>query len=140
MVRYFLPWWPSDYIWKEWCIADDMTKKSNWNKAYFWDYLPDFLDGILVSRMAISQRKVGNLRNDIRYSGIILGDSGAHSYRAEDEPPFSCQELLEFYAQGGFNYGMSLDMVASPWVRSGGLPDEELERRLQITRLFRIYG
>lgn len=133
MVRYFLPWWPSDYIWKEWSVADDMTRQSHWTKAYLWEYLPTLLDGILVSRMALSPRKVKTLRTDIRYSGQILGDSGAHSYRAEDQPPFSCQDLLEFYAQGQFNYGMTLDMVASPWVKAGGLPSEELERRLQLS-------
>jgi hypothetical protein len=133
MVRYFLPWWPSDYIWKEWRIADDMTKQPHWSKAYLWDYLPNLLDGILVSRMAVSSRNVKILRQDICYSDSILGDSGAHSYRAADQPPFSCQDLMEFYAQGQFNYGMTLDMVASPWVRPGGLSFDELERRLQIT-------
>lgn len=133
MVSYFLPWWPSDYIWKEWCIDDDMTKRPHWSKAYIWDYLPDLLDSILVSRMAVSPSKIKTLRQNIRYSGTILGNSGAHSYRAADQPPFSCQDLLEFYAQGQFNYGMTLDMVDSPWVRPGGLLLNELERRLQLT-------
>lgn len=132
-LRYFLPWWSSDYIWKEWVIADDMTKHPNWTKAYLWDFMPDLLDGILVSRMAVSPRRIATLRQTIRFYGEIIGDSGAHSYRALDEPPFSCQNLLDFYAQGQFNYGMALDLVASPWVRLGGLSQIELERRLQLT-------
>ncbi|MGD1858070.1 MAG: hypothetical protein ACFB2W_27860 [Leptolyngbyaceae cyanobacterium] len=132
-LKYFLPWWPSDYIWKEWTVADDLTKQPHWNKAYLWDYLPNLLDGILVSRMAVKPHRIKDLRQTIRYHGPILGDSGAHSYRALDEPPFTCQDLLEFYAAGQFNYGMILDMVASPWVRPGGLPLSELQRRLQLT-------
>jgi tRNA-guanine family transglycosylase len=133
MLRYFLPWWPSDYVWQEWAIANDMTKHPSWTKAYLWDFIPDLLDGILVSRMAVPPSRVAQLRQTIRFHGKIIGDSGAHSYRALDEPPFSCQNLLEFYAQGQFNYGMTLDLVASPWVRPGGLSQIDLENRLQST-------
>ena len=132
-IKYYLPWWPSDYVWKEWQVNDDMAKNPQWHKAYLWDFMPDLLDGILVSRKAISPKRVKTLRQDIHFQGTIIGDSGAHSYRAEDDPPYSCQELLEFYAAGEFNYGMILDMVASPWVKAGGLSPEELERRLQVT-------
>jgi tRNA-guanine family transglycosylase len=132
-LKYFLPWWSSDYVWKEWTVADDMTKNSAWSKAYLWDFMPNLLDGILVSRMAVTPKRVKTLRQQIRFSGTIIGDSGAHSYRALDEPPFTCQDILEFYANGEFNYGMTLDMVASPWVRSGGLTNTELEHRLQMT-------
>ena len=131
--RYFLPWWSSDYVWKEWKVADDMAKNPAWHKAYLWQFMPDLLDGILVSRMAVSPKRISTLRQTLNFNGIIIGDSGAHSYRKEDEPPFSCEDILEFYAKGEFNYGMTLDMVASPWVRAGGLTDSELERRLKVT-------
>jgi tRNA-guanine family transglycosylase len=131
--QYFLPWWSSDYIWQEWQITDDLNKSPDWKKVYLWDLMPGLLDGILISRMAISPRRIANFRQDFRFDGIILGDSGAHSYRALDEPPFSCENLLQFYDQGQFNYGMTLDMVASPWVRPGGLSDMELKQRLKTT-------
>ena len=133
MIKYYLPWWPSDYVWKEWQVSDDMAKDPTWHKAYLWDFMPNLVDGILVSRKAISPKRVKTLRQDIHFQGTIIGDSGAHSYRAEDNPPYSCQDLLEFYAQGQFNYGMVLDMVASPWVKAGGLSPTELERRLQVS-------
>jgi hypothetical protein len=129
-LKYFLPWWPSDYIWKEWAPDDDLDRKLDWTKTYFWDYAPNVLDGILVSRMAVSPRRVGTLREEIRYDGLIMGDSGAHSYRKDDGPPYSCRDLLEYYAEGKFDYGMTLDLVAAPWVRKGGLPEKELRRRL----------
>jgi len=130
---YFLPWWPSDYIKDGWTVSDDLRTSVGWEKKYLWDYMPNLIDGILVSRLAVSPSKIGSLRERIRFSGSIIGDSGAHSYRAMDDPPFSCNELLEFYQRGGFDYGMTLDMVASPWVRKGGLAIEELDRRLRIT-------
>jgi tRNA-guanine family transglycosylase len=131
--RYFLPWWPSDYIWREWTVEDDLRKDPAWTKGYLWEIMPNVVDGILVSRWPLSPKRVKTLRGDLRFNGIIIGDSGAHSYRALDDPPYSCHHLLEFYAQGEFDYGMTLDVVAAPWVRPGGLSDDELECRLQRT-------
>lgn len=110
-----------------------MSKGPSWTKAYLWHYMPNMVDGILVSRMALSSKRVSNLRAELGFEGTILGDSGAHSYRRLEEPPFSCEDLLEFYAEGEFDYGLSLDVVASPWVRPGGLSNPELEHRLQLT-------
>jgi tRNA-guanine family transglycosylase len=132
-VQYYLPWWPSDYIRKGWDTTKDLYTDKSWGKTYLWDYMPGLVDGILVSRMAVSAKKIGVLRQEIRFHGPIIGDSGAHTYRSLDDPPFSCENLLEFYHNGNFDYGLTLDMVASPWVRKGGLSDNELERRLRIT-------
>jgi tRNA-guanine family transglycosylase len=106
---------------------------SGWTKGYIWDYLPGLLDGILISRMAVAPARVSRLRRELQYAGTIIGDSGAHTYRREDAPPFDCADLMAFYEQGEFNCGMALDMVASPWVRPGGVSEAELERRLRVT-------
>lgn len=133
-MAYYLPWWPSDYVRREWTSNHDMSPiPPNWTRSYFWDYLPGLLDGILVSRMALSPKRVEGLRKEIRYDGTIMGDSGAHSYSSMENPPYGCEELLEYYERGQFNYGMTLDMVASPWVRPGGVPEQELERRMRVT-------
>ncbi len=130
---YFLPWWSSDYIWKEWNTSFDMDREKGWTKTYLWELIPNLIDGIVVSRMAISPRQIKLLRQKLRFTGVILGDSGAHSYRNYEHPPFSCEDVLEFYAQGDFTYGLTVDMVASPWVRPGGLSDDELQSRLALT-------
>lgn len=130
---YFLPWWSSDYIWQEWDTSSDMNIEKWWTKKYLWELTPDLVDGIVVSRMAVSRRQIKLLRQKLRFSGMILGDSGAHSYRNHEYPPFTCEDVLEFYAQGDFNYGLTVDMVASPWVRSGGLSECELQSRLSLT-------
>lgn len=133
-IKYFLPWWPSDYVWKEWTKAHDLNKKlSGWTKTYLWDFMPDLLDGILISRWPVGQNKAKNLRKELRFKGTIMGDSGAHSYRKMEEPPYSCNELLKFYADGGFDFGMILDVVAAPWVQPGGLSRNKLEKRLCTT-------
>jgi len=40
-----------------------------------------------------------------------LGDCGAFSYAKETEPPFSVQEVADFYEVLGFDYGVSVDHV-----------------------------
>ena len=40
-----------------------------------------------------------------------LGDCGAFSYVREDEPPYSVDEVVDFYEECGFDYGISVDHV-----------------------------
>lgn len=40
-----------------------------------------------------------------------LGDCGAFSYAREDDPPFSVPEVVSFYEELGFDYGISVDHV-----------------------------
>jgi len=38
-----------------------------------------------------------------------MGDCGAFSYVNEEKPPFSVESVIEFYENGGFDYGISVD-------------------------------
>ncbi len=40
-----------------------------------------------------------------------MGDCGAFSYVREEVPPYSVDDVLGFYVDGGFDYGMSVDHV-----------------------------
>jgi hypothetical protein len=40
-----------------------------------------------------------------------MGDCGAFSYVREKRPPFTVQEVLDFYVQCGFDYGLSVDHI-----------------------------
>ncbi len=40
-----------------------------------------------------------------------MGDCGAFSYVREERPPFTVQEVIDFYVQCGFDYGLSVDHV-----------------------------
>ena len=47
-----------------------------------------------------------------RYRDLdIFGDCGAFTYAKADVPPYSTDDLLDFYADGGFTHGCSLDHV-----------------------------
>lgn len=63
-----------------------------------------------------------------------MGDCGSFSFVAEPEPPFTVDEVIDFYGQCGFDYGISLDHVIL-----GYQPDlkkeipEDWRRRHQMT-------
>ena len=40
-----------------------------------------------------------------------MGDCGSFSFATEPEPPFTVDEIIDFYGQCGFDYGISLDHV-----------------------------
>jgi hypothetical protein len=51
-----------------------------------------------------------------------LGDCGAFSYLNEDEPPYSVDEVIDFYEEIGFDAGLSVDHVIPVFQ-----PDAQLE-------------
>jgi hypothetical protein len=40
-----------------------------------------------------------------------MGDCGAFSYVRDDTPPYSVDEVIDFYSEGGFDLGISVDHV-----------------------------
>ena len=79
--------------------------------------------------------------NDKKFKNIkLMGDCGAFDYVNEYEPPFTIDELIEFYDRGGFHYGISLDHIVFPYAKDDEalrvLPYadiREAERRIKIT-------
>lgn len=48
--------------------------------------------------------------NERKFPGsLVFGDCGAFQYRAHDEPPYTAADTVEFYADGGFTHGCSVD-------------------------------
>jgi hypothetical protein len=113
-------------------------------------------DGILVSRGIVGDdlfpgkypedlmmrfRRLGArsfLRlKDGRFRNMsIFGDCGAFSYANMDEPPYTPDMMLEFYADGGFTHGCSVDHIifdfqADSKGREGG--SESAKKRFDIT-------
>lgn len=75
-------------------------------------------DGVLVSKTNVedSPRKKEKIlelgvHEYIRFpkNRPMMGDCGAFSYIAEFEPPYETQEILDYYQQLGFDYGVSID-------------------------------
>ncbi|RKH49914.1 hypothetical protein D7Y23_15120 [Corallococcus sp. AB050B] len=78
----------------------------------------------------------------------IMGDCGAFTYVKEEVPPYSVEEVLEFYGNCQFDFGISLDhiiLLFKPEADERGasrdlVPNELRERReltLQLAKEFR---
>ena len=70
----------------------------------------------------------------------IMGDCGAFTYVTEPTPPVTVDEVISFYSECGFDYGLSVDHIilaynakldANP-PKNDGVP-EEWKRRQEIT-------
>ncbi|MDC0189750.1 tRNA-guanine transglycosylase DpdA [Rhodospirillales bacterium] len=108
-----------------------------WDDEFMHEHLeePPF-DGYLVSRSIVLGHYIENnsfpakytmgqsqrlLRKGVRkflridnpkYDDLmIMGDCGAYSYHKLEKPPYSPKTLLEFYSDGGFTHGCSVDHI-----------------------------
>jgi hypothetical protein len=65
---------------------------------------------------------------------VTLGDCGAFTYVNEPEPPYSVNEVIDFYSRCGFDAGVSIDHVIlgyrRPGSNGGDIPEDWKERRL----------
>src|SRR6266700_2563395 len=83
-------------------------------------------DGILISRAIVNERytlaqqqrllRLGArefLRiTDERYAKLrVMGDCGAFNYKDLEIPPFSVDDVVDFYERCGFDFGISVDHV-----------------------------
>lgn len=67
----------------------------------------------------------------------ILGDCGAFNYHLEEVPPFTVDEVIEFYDIGGFTHGIAVDHMILAYNNrydQGLMPiPEEFRRRADLT-------
>ena len=133
-------------------------REAYWTDTFPHEYLerPPY-DGLLVSRgivgdhrfpgkysetQAMRFRRVG-ARTFLRLTGNgldelpIFGDCGAFSYHKCEEPPYSSQEVLEFYDDAGFTHGCSVDHVIFEFDRNlcgvaGGSTDARVRRDITL--------
>lgn len=140
-------------------VTDRMSseRENYWGDVYPHEYFPKLpYDGILVSRGIVGDDRLpGKYPNDLmmrfrrvgareflrlkgpRFSRMsIFGDCGAFSYADQDTPPYTPEMMLEFYADGQFTHGCSVDHIIfdfDPEARGlrGGSPSAK--RRYDIT-------
>jgi hypothetical protein len=141
---------------------DFLRDRNAQGRAPYWDDVyPHQLfgrapyDGVLVSRgivggaavagkyseaQAMRFRRVGArafLRLDTPELSTlpIFGDCGAFTYAKEDVPPYTPEDMLDFYADGDFTHGCSVDHIIFDFdmeePASGGSSDAR--RRFDIT-------
>lgn len=106
-------------------------------------------DGLLVSKSIISgeQEQVikqqGGMHNYLRLPKEypVLGDCGAFQFIGDPEPPYTNQQIFNYYNDLGFDYGITLDHVIVDfnykYDEDGSLfpeqPSEDMRFRFQLT-------
>jgi len=120
-LSYFIPEW-DDLVDPDHDFIMDQHSGGvmDWsNEVYAHQMYPEpNYDGILVSRAIAEINKKKKER--INRLGVhrmlrvpdefpIMGDCGAFDYIMEETPPYSTDDLLNYYTRLGFNYGVSAD-------------------------------
>lgn len=133
-------------------------RSPNGREAYWDDQYPHEIlgyapyDGLLVSHAVVMDGKytlpqamrfrLVGAREFLRFpeekfpGSWIFGDSGAFSYHEQVEPPYSVDNMVEFYGEGGFTHGCSVDHVIFDFdEKAKGLNggSQEAHRRFEIT-------
>jgi hypothetical protein len=142
---------------------DFIADRSREGRRPYWDdqYPHELLgfapyEGILVSRGIVGDHlfkgkytasqsmrfsRVG-ARAFLRFNGEkfaekdLFGDCGAFSYVNQEKPPYTSEDMVQFYADGGFTHGCSVDHIIFDFERrfrnlEGGTDDAR--RRFEIT-------
>lgn len=94
-------------------------------------------DGILVSKVVVDSSKKKRERVEavgihqfIRFPGKVMGDCGAFGYIKEDVPPYNTTEILDYYQNLGFDFGVSIDhLIVGPFAQPG-----IREQRYELTK------
>lgn len=120
-LRYFIPEW-DDLVDPDYDFATDTHAGgvSDWsNEAYAHQLYPEpNYDGILISKVVAEKSKKKKER--INRLGVhrflrvprefpIMGDCGAFGYIMEEKPPYTTDEMLDYYTRLDFDMGVSLD-------------------------------
>ena len=66
----------------------------------------------------------------------MWGDCGAFAYVNEEVPPYSVDDIVEFYADGQFTHGCSVDHIIFQFQDDDfelAFDDQEVKRRFEIT-------
>jgi hypothetical protein len=108
-------------------------------------------DGILISKAIVEERYTFAQRQRLFRNGVrdflrlgegiktrieILGDCGAFSYKDQETPPFTVEDVVAFYEQCDFDYGISVDHVILDYnlkYDSGIEPPKKLIERQALT-------
>lgn len=129
-MKYFIPEWDDyvdptfDFI-KDKFTPNRVPHKDDVYAHQLFKY-PNY-DGILVSKVVFDKSKKKQqeildkgIHDYIRYLGKIMGDCGAFGYIQKEVPPYTTEEILDYYQTCGFNYGVSIDhLVVGKFAKPG---------------------
>lgn len=120
-LRYFIPEW-DDLVDPDYDFENDGHSggTGDWsNETYAHQMYPEpNYDGILISKVVAEKSKKKKER--INAMGVhrflrvprqfpIMGDCGAFGYIGEEVPPYTTDEILDYYTRLDFDYGVSID-------------------------------
>jgi hypothetical protein len=119
-IKYYIPEW-DDRVDPNYDFINDEHRRNNktpyLNDLYSHEIYPEpNYDGILVSLTVLDNGKKeamlkkgvhGYLRFPNKYP--VMADCGAFNYISMELPPFETSEVITYYDQLGFNYGVSID-------------------------------
>lgn len=120
-LKYFIPEW-DDLVDRDFDFKNDMHSggSGDWsNQVYAHQMYPEpNYDGILISKVVAEKSK--SKKERINRLGVhrflrvprefpIMGDCGAFGYINEDVPPYTTEEVIEYYTRLDFDFGVSLD-------------------------------
>jgi len=147
-MQYYIPEWDDRVDPNFDFLTDTQEKKDPYLRDKYAHELYDTpnYDGILVSKIVIdaSARKrqqieaAGGIHQFLRFEKAhdfskngetshfnllwqpVMGDCGAFGYIKEDLPPYNTDEILQYYEQFGFTYGVSIDhLIVGPFAKAG---------------------
>jgi hypothetical protein len=120
-LSYFIPEW-DDLVDPNFDFRDDIHSggSGDWaNEVYAHQMYPEpNYDGILISKVIAEKSKKKKER--INRLGVhrflrvprefpIMGDCGAFGYITQEVPPYSTDEILDYYTRLDFDFGVSID-------------------------------
>lgn len=120
-LRYFIPEW-DDLVDPDYDFETDTHSggSGDWsNEVYAHQLYPEpNYDGLLVSKVVAEKSKKKKAR--INALGVhrflrvprqfpVMGDCGAFGYIHEERPPYTTDEILDYYTRLDFDYGVSID-------------------------------
>jgi hypothetical protein len=125
-MKYFLPEW-DDLVDPQYDFASDTSSCSqgSWENQVFSHeiYGHTNSDGFLLSRAIAECTKLKKERiNALGVHGYIripntipvMGDCGAFDYIEQESPPYTTDDVLDYYTRLGFDYGVSVDHLIVP--------------------------
>jgi hypothetical protein len=120
-LKYFIPEW-DDLVDPNYDFESDTHSggSGDWSNEVYAHQLysePNY-DGILISKVVAEKSKKKKER--INALGVhrflrvprefpIMGDCGAFGYIMEEKPPYTTDEILDYYTRLDFDYGVSID-------------------------------
>lgn len=127
-IKFFLPDW-DDRVDPTYDFKNELTtlhRNPYDHDCYHYEIYGQLnCDGILISKSVLEDNQLK--KNKTRQLGIhgylripkevpVLGDCGAFSYLMAYEPPYKTDEILNYYEEMGFDYGVSIDHLIVPAV------------------------